>query len=377
MPPYHLADGRQLILERRLGEGAEGTVWLLGGGSECAKILRPELRAAKADKLEYMVRHPAEAPNGGGFTIAWPRALVFEAGAFAGFTMAFAKGARKLNDIPQGLLSPILQPQVDRFQFRYNVAWNLAEAFKALHAKGYLVGDVKPPNVLVYLNATVILIDADSLQLTNHETGRPYLNPFTTRPYQSPEYFVTQYDRATLGQDDWALAVLIFQLLTTWHPYLGSGGSATTTEDRVRDGLYPYTAHPRQNVRPPQDAPPINNLHRRIVQGFENSFVTSHLKPAERPTASQWVAILNEAHLHLVQGRCGHYYFDHLRSCPTCPIICPKCRKNNDASSQPYCKFCGEQLPPYRTCPNPACREPRVPTRATMCHKCGRSLMPI
>jgi hypothetical protein len=46
-------------------------------------------------------------------------------------------------------------------------AMNIATAFQQVHPKGYLIGDVKPENVLVTGQGQVTLVDNDSFQVTD------------------------------------------------------------------------------------------------------------------------------------------------------------------------------------------------------------------
>lgn len=262
----------------------------------------------------------------------------------------------------------------------------------ALHLEGFLWGDVSGNNVLVDNKATVTLIDTDSLQFQNRITGDIYRNEFTTKGYQSPEWFKDKYVRATPAQDYWGMGVLIFELLN-WgvHPFAGRGAEfAPRIDDRVPERLYPYQDHPPHGIQPPLHAKPITNLPNTIVQAFRKCFVEGYDTQLLRPSAQQWLSILQEAEKHLEPGKvCGHYFFDHVATCPTCGkprkkrqsppspprqqqptpptrVRCPKCGHENDPAAPPYCAKCGTPLPPFRKCPH--CGATDVPVRATYCH---------
>lgn len=401
---------------REIGGGAEGKVYVLSSAF-CLKVFDQSARGKKHAKLKYMLGNPIPRSPFPTARVTWPTDLAYENRSFVGYVMPFVNNGKPLEElVRQRDLQATLQPDIDPLAFRLTVARNLAAVIEHLHAQECLVGDIKLQNFMVLPEGTVFLVDSDSLQLRNRHTGQVYVNLYTSEGYKSPEYFQTKYTGATAVQDYWALATLIFQLLTGWHPFDAVGARYTLRDERAAHGLYPYTQSPREGVQPPPAAPPIGNLPDSVRERFEDCFVAGFSRPFARPTATDWGAALAEAHRHVKVGRCGHYYFDHLQACPyckmgtgkpvnrppepeshcwkcgqlypdrlqSCPhchaqsnVVCPNCGASYPRTTdRAYCDQCSTALPPFRTCPNPHCKQPGrlIPARATYCPYCRTRL---
>ena len=79
---------------------------------------------------------------------------------------------------------------------------NLAKAVDAVHASNYIIGDLNYTNVFVSEEAQVTLIDTDSFQVSDPDTGGIYRCPVFTPDFTPPELqgdANTLIDRPTLG----------------------------------------------------------------------------------------------------------------------------------------------------------------------------------
>ncbi|MFL5537683.1 MAG: hypothetical protein ACJ8J0_01740, partial [Longimicrobiaceae bacterium] len=167
--------------ELEIGAGGEAVVYgVPGDGSLVAKIYhRPSIERAR--KLAAMLDHPPAMPEG--TATAWPVDLLLDdsgrrfagfamprtGGRFMGFVMPRAEGPRLFefyNPVSRRGAAPGFHAGL-----LHRAGRNLAAAFDALHAAGYVVGDVNESNLLVSpVDSRVTLVDADSLQVRDAAT---------------------------------------------------------------------------------------------------------------------------------------------------------------------------------------------------------------
>lgn len=102
----------------------------------------------------------------------------------------------------------------DRADWRFllGVAWNLAFMTARMHYDNLVIGDFSSSNVVVDANGFVTFLDCDSIAFTDPVTGEPFPCLMHTTDYSSPER--QSGAAATEESDNFALAVLIYQLLT-------------------------------------------------------------------------------------------------------------------------------------------------------------------
>lgn len=310
-----LADSQShpVRLGSRLGGGGEGEVYEVEGSLDAAKIYAPAERTAERQaKLEVMIEHAPEDPTRdlGHATLAWPRDLLFD-GAFVGFLMPRVEpGCPKLTRF----IHPSLYPDLFSWRHQIEIAANLAGGLAALHAAGYVVGDLKGENVHVTPSCLVTFVDCDSIQLRDPATGRVFRCPKGTAEYTAPELQGVDFrtvDR-TESSDAFALAVMICQLLMAGtHPFAGGRGptreeNISRSESFLLGGRPPLTAPPA-SVIPPE-------VRALLTACFRN-------RPKDRPAAREIAEALaaSRDRIILCQRRPDHHaYGDQLASCPWC-----------------------------------------------------------
>lgn len=324
-PDTRDAAGRPVPLGRRLAAGGEGAVYELAGRpDQCAKVYHaPALTAERRAKLEAMLSRVPRDPTAhrGHPSLAWPQELLFTGGTFCGFAMPL---------VPPGARTALafLQPE-DRarsypeFHFRYllTAGRNLASAVAALHQVGACVGDLNESNVMITPSALVTLIDCDSFQVGRHRC-----------PVGKAEYLAPELLGRPLGQvartpetDAFALAVLLFQLLMQgFHPFSGrwlGSGDPPDVGRRMQAGMYAYSGRP--DIAPPPAAPGLTVLPRAVREAMDRAFGPGITESARRPSAREWVGLLEEAAHGLRACRlrpAQHHYPRHLRTCPWCAL---------------------------------------------------------
>lgn len=328
--------GQQIRLTKSLGEGTQGTVYDLPANEpRCVKVYSGPLRRDDYRKLEIMTQNPPVDPayeSRRHRSIAWPLELVYadsRGSVCVGFVMPKADPKKFRQALTYLSPSERRREWGGRFTWRslYITAMNLASAVGAIHDKGYWIGDLSDANVLIALNTLVTIIDCDSFQVRDPDSQVILSCPVGTPGYTAPEFIGTTFRDVprTTHADNFALAVVIFKLLMQdTHPYAARGSLVDDlpgTDEKVRNGLFPYTAG-TGDISPPVAAPPFKVLHHEIQEMFHRCFVEGHANPTRRPTAAQWHGALEKltGAFRVCDSNENHVFTRHLGSCPWCEI---------------------------------------------------------
>lgn len=312
-----------------LGQGGEARVFTVpGDGKLVAKVYhRPT--TAHARKLQVMLANPPLDPMRakGEVSIAWPLDLLKTPDGIAktaGYLMHrvrdrqpvmnfYHPGARRKN-------CPLFH-----YQYLLRTARNLAGAVSAIHAKGYVIGDVNESNVLVSTTTLVTLVDTDSFQVRNPLNGDVFRCTVGKPEFTPPELQDKSFHETDrLPEHDlFGLGTLFFMLLMEGtHPFDGvyaNYDNPPLREQRIAMGHFPYGNGRRPNT-PKPSAPAFSTLHPTLRQLFLRCFEDGHSNPKARPDALTWHRALSEAENSLVSCKTNsqHRYFDHLKTCPWC-----------------------------------------------------------
>ncbi len=218
--------GNPVVPGRKLGEGGEGIVCEVEGDpGSVVKIWHPGKTPRDAyAKIRHLVNNPVSPDLGVTWHIAWPQRMVMESGTIAGYTMPILNEAENWEAIvdyynrraAQG--TGAAQAREIQIDDRVRMARNLALGFKAVHEAGYVIGDVNEKNVEVNRQNDIAMVDCDSYGFTDPATGRTFSNNMGRPEFQAPEA-QGDYANRTQEQDLFGLAVVIFHLLTGYHPY--------------------------------------------------------------------------------------------------------------------------------------------------------------
>jgi DNA-binding helix-hairpin-helix protein with protein kinase domain len=381
--------GQRLELGVALYEGGEGVIYaVIGRPYRLAKIYKPEKRSGKQAKLARMVANPPADPGSstGHAAIAWPETLLYESGRrFMGYLMPKIADAKTLLHVLNPRLRARTLPDFDQ-NYLHRAARNLAAALFELHKRDYVIGDLNETNLLVTPAALVTVIDVDSFQVKEKQDGQitfypcPVGRPEYTPPELQGRYFLNEVRHAE--QDNFSLAVLIFQLLMDGnHPFrsiwLGRG-DPPPVEEKIIQGWFPYTSEPRGPVKPPLGLT-LERLHPPLAGLMRRCFIDGHESPRRRPSAAEWESALKAAEKALYAGPCGHAYAAHLERCPSCgalspPLVvaCPECGTLNP-DMRAYCEQCAAHLHSLAACPH--CGQLTAQAaQAKYCEACGRRL---
>ena len=316
-----------LTIARRLGAGGEAEVYEVEERPGLAYKRYRVMSPARAAKLRVMLASPPEGVDAGGHVaIAWPVELVD-----GGFLMPRIDLTKTVPLFQ--VYNPASRLQIaPGFTWKYllRTARNVAAIVDSLHRSGYVVGDINESNLLVNRRALATLVDCDSMQVRDPATGIVHRGGVGKPEFTAPELQgqdLSSVDR-TVESDDFALAVLVFQLLLEGvHPFAGvwrggaAGGDPPDVPARMRRGLFPYRRGSR--VAPSPFALPLSTLPPDLRRLAWRTFTAGVRRPSARPPAAEWVAALERAESSLrTCDRSPHHVFaPHLRRCPWCGRI--------------------------------------------------------
>ncbi len=242
-----------------------------------AKIYKPKARTPeRQQELLVTLRHPPQVLLNGSEhnSLTWPESLLTDNGSFFGFVMPRLGSSR--HSTIYAIFHPQERPPGVSWRHLVHIARNLASVTAALQQEGYLVVDLNESNVLLNQKALITLVDCDSIQVTDPGNGQVHPCPVGRAHYTSPELKGKNLSTLTrrAEHDDFALAILIFQLLILGrHPY--AGGAHQTIEENIAHGSSFVT---KSSARPYlSSAKPMKISARPPVRGtyFTNSRTSS------------------------------------------------------------------------------------------------------
>ncbi|HEY7975644.1 MAG TPA: serine/threonine-protein kinase [Ktedonobacterales bacterium] len=228
-------EGRELggcRLLRVVGEGGMGEVYLAeqlnaGNRAVAVKVVRPDVLSAQADDVEDIrERFKREVNLAANFNN--PNILqVFYSGSeqeYLYIVMVYAEEG-SLSDAVRGRSRRTLKLPLD-LGMTVDIIAQVASALQYIHDRGVVHRDVKPGNVLIQIEPDghwrMMLADFGVARGPDSTTARTQVAGTFTN--MAPEQFDGKFSPAT---DQYALAVMTYQLLAGRPPFEGELGSLT------------------------------------------------------------------------------------------------------------------------------------------------------
>lgn len=337
--------GRRYVLEKEIGSGGEGSVYAIKGCRLVAKLYK-KISAGQEQKLLYMVYHhmPNLLDDAGRrvLTLAWPSDVLYDdSGHFIGYVMPLINGGIEIFEICRGCTSPKAKRMFPQYSWRLNVevAKNLAVAVDYLHSQNCIIGDMNCKNILVNADGSVSILDTDSFDLTDPQTGTHFKCGAGTEDYLAPELqgrnLRQESSKFTIHSDAFALAIHIFQLLMdNYHPFncrqlvkVKNSANANPRLEQICQGKSPYIRkYPDVDI--PLGAPSLEEvlpqmIRLNFVRTFDYTDQTLRARIAWRTTPKKWSldldALLRECSASGGLSRCGdHEYLSSMHQCGKC-----------------------------------------------------------
>ncbi|MDM3852897.1 MAG: hypothetical protein PT119_23670 [Aphanizomenon gracile PMC627.10] len=313
------------LLGEEIANSGEAKVWRTNQKGYLAKIYHsptPE----RVQKLAVMIANPPTEPNSHlhHVSFAWPKSALKNAqGDCVGFLMPEIKDGKELIDVYNPRRRQALKLEID-WRFLHTTALNIVSIIEALHAAGYVLGDIKPQNILVNNRALPSIIDTDSFQVKNPKNGKVYRCLVGSPGYTPPELMGKDFDiiEQTEIHDRFRLGVIIYQLLFGGNNHFQGkwtgAGEPPEPDEIIRRGLWLYS--PNSLIEPVARTIPMIIVHPAIRECFLKCFNDGHKNPNLRPTAREWLEALRTGNDNLtICGRVdSHYYSRTFGNCYWC-----------------------------------------------------------
>ncbi|MEI6444237.1 MAG: hypothetical protein WCO29_14205, partial [Nostocales cyanobacterium ELA583] len=303
------------LLGEEIANSGEAKVWRTNQKGYLAKIYHsptPE----RVQKLAVMIAHPPTEPNShlNHVSFAWPKSALKNAqGDCVGFLMPEIKDGKELLDVYNPRRRKALKLEID-WRFLHTTALNIVSIIEALHAAGYVLGDIKPQNILVNNRALPSIIDTDSFQVKNPKNGKVYYCLVGSEGYTPPELIGKDFDsiEQTEVHDRFRLGVIIYQLLFGGNnPFQGKWTGAGETPDineLICQGLWVNGS--TNLIAAVARTIPLEIVHPEVQQCFLKCFNDGHKNPNFRPTARKWLEALKVGNDRLtICGRVDNHYY--------------------------------------------------------------------
>lgn len=342
--------GREYQFGELIGSGGEGDVFRIQGKAQVAKIFKnPQKRTEQ--KLWYMVKHPIQdVQNGGGlsrfaFQTTWPLDILYsDSNNFIGYVMPEISGNLEIISVERGcnLASDRkVLPNYNR-AFPVIVACNLAKTVAYLHEQNCIIGDLNPKNFLVTDSGSLVLLDTDSFDLLDPESGIHHRCCVGMEDYLAPELQGRNLESAnsvfSVYSDNFGLAIHIFRLLMNdYHPFSGvqqvrikDSGNVNQRVERIARGVSPFVGH-HPGVDIPIGAPRLEEmLPGYLIADFYQTFCYTEpeirLVEKTRTPAAQWAhdleRFLGEIYdpdlCRICPNDRTHFYLNYQHGCGLC-----------------------------------------------------------
>ncbi|MBO1061190.1 MAG: hypothetical protein HEQ14_09750 [Aphanizomenon flos-aquae CP01] len=307
--------GKSITLLKEIANSGEAKVWRTNQNGYLAKIYHSST-PERVQKLAVMIANPPTEPNShlNHVSFAWPKSALKNAqGDCVGFLMPEIKDGKELLDVYNPRRRKALKLEID-WRFLHTTALNIVSIIEALHAAGYVLGDIKPQNILVNNRALPSIIDTDSFQVKNPKNGKVYNCLVGSEGYTPPELIGKDFDRIeqTEVHDRFRLGVIIYQLLFGGNnPFQGKwtgAGEIPDINELICQGLWVNGS--TNLIAAVARTIPLEIVHPEVQQCFLRCFNDGHKNPNFRPTARKWLEALKVGNDRLtICGRVDNHYY--------------------------------------------------------------------
>ena len=322
--------GAALRVAKKLGEGGQGTVFLVESGQEryALKWYNAEQATAEQRQAIHTLAASGPPPGPAGRRFVWPLDIVTAPGSRQfGYLMPLIDMTRfaELGDI-WARLKP-----VPGFRQLTSISYQAANSYRALHLGGYCYRDISAGNLVFDpVAGDVMICDNDNVGINRQSTCQVW----GTMEYMAPELVRGEAQPST-ETDLHSLAVLLFQLWVWHHPMHGELEYKIRSWDlvgkrHIYGGTPVFIFDPKdERNRLPED-PDYETAARRwqlcppsLRQLFTRAFTVGLRDPSNRVTEGEWQKLF-------------------LQLCD-CAIDCPACRATNlcePGTAGPSCWHC-------------------------------------
>ncbi len=312
----------------KLGEGSQGTTYLLEDGRHIVKLLNKGISSTEAkSKINFLINLQLDKN-----VYAVPLRQITQ--PRNGYIAEFASGMIPLSDLKNNQQFSNLPEwyfSTGGLRKRYEILIHLSALIRVLHSKGLAYCDLSPNNIFVSDTigvSNIFLIDLDNVRYRTSLLDNIY-TPF----YGAPEIISSTAPNTPMS-DCFSFAVIAYELLTLNHPLIGDyvNDGEPETEEQALMGKLPWVDHSTDltNVRT-TGLPSENVIPNKLLDLFKRNFENGLNNPFERPSMAEWFDALNLAMNELL--KCGNnqckldYPYNNLNKCTFCGYLPSKVKR--------------------------------------------------
>ncbi len=306
-----------------INSGGEGKIYKTNRSGFVAKVYDKPPNPEQINKLSKMIANPPQSPptHGNHVAIAWPTSLIFDnSNKCIGFLMPQIGRNVQLIEVYNPKRRKQVLPKFD-WLFLHTAARTFVRIVDSLHKKDYVIGDIKPQNILVDASALVSIVDTDSFQV--RDGAKVYRCPVASEGFTPPE--LLGVDTSTVTQtvyhDRYRIALIIYHLLFTRHPFdegTWISGDSPSQVELMQKGVWLY--NPQGLLQSHKVTIPLQVIHLKLQELFKKCFNDGHKDATKRPSAEEWSEALRLAIDDLTS--CGkvdnHKYSNNYGKCYWC-----------------------------------------------------------
>ena len=324
--------GREYHLQRKIGEGGQGAVFLAKEKGLAIKLVRVtpggKFEFADHDKIEQAKESFKKIKNIPLEDISIKAPIAVLDFPYIGYVMEILDDMIPLTDLMFEESDVLIPASEEKFKLyvesgglkrRVKVLARIAETISQLHGKGLVFADPSPNNFFITTDMDddeISLIDADNLEYESKLEGRTVFTP----PYGAPE-LVKGVSGVNTLTDAHAFAVMAFWLLSGVHPRYGDlvSDGPPEMEEKAQAGEVPWIDDEDDNSNSTDNGIPREIVLTPKIQALcQKTFEIDVVDRIDRPRMIEWENALNEALMSLVPCKCGFHYYNTMDACPLC-----------------------------------------------------------
>jgi len=235
---------------------------------------------------------------------------------------------RELTDSVQNVkLFKWYYEQTGGISHRLKVGYCLAKALMSLHGLGILYPDLSPDSILIHHYEPGNPSNPDVRLLAVETMGSETHSPLSrgTALYADPIVLLGM-GALSISSDSYAYAVVLFHLLTGFHPFIGNVAMGDSPDEQIRKlsrGEYDYICNEESDNRNEDfEDTMLTVLSEKMLHLFRRSFSNGKFDSNQRPGLEEYAAACLDSLGHLVScinPACSKEYLGAITAtCPFC-----------------------------------------------------------
>jgi len=256
---------------KEIARGGEGSIIDMGH-NKVAKIYHQGIHSFSESKLQHL-----SALDGS--TFIKPEKILFQKNKkIAGFIMKML--SKDFFPLYSAFSYNFCNTQGLTDKIKMEVVKKLIDSLKSVHSKGIIIGDFNPFNIMLNDSGTTFFIDTDSYQTPGTIHSGKLLDDIRDHLYMG---------KISKESDYYALAVVIFNFLTSLHPYKGAHKKYKSLPERAINKIPIFDNDP--NLIVPKCYHPLQD--KNLMNQFKSIFKDGERFMINLDGVSETIHIIN------------------------------------------------------------------------------------